>query len=97
MKFMGAIGESVEQHSRRVKVVKVSGGALFELIKTSGPRVLSCHGAPVDARVLRIGYDPIQGCVLLFIEHESFPLCEEGCIPDTLHPMFTAWRRNDVG
>lgn len=63
---------------------------LLDLLKVSKPRVISVSdgGIPADAKVLRMGYDPVKDDVLAYYEHPDFPLSVEGQTVEELHPIF---------
>jgi hypothetical protein len=80
------------QHTRNLKAVKITSEMLFELFKTSDPRVISCNGLPRDAKAVRIGHEASSDTVWAIFEHESFPACEPGRIPEWLYPTYTEYR-----
>lgn len=81
----------MSQHARHVMRVCVSPIWLFNLLKTSRPRVISCEGLPPDAKAIRIAHDPVNNCVWAFYEHPSFPLIEDGAYVPECHPTYTEY------
>jgi len=69
-----------KQPMRRIAFVRITSTFLMDFLKTSDFRCLKCQGVPADAKPYRIAYEPRDGYVMCFYEHESFDPVYEGNI-----------------
>lgn len=60
-------------------------------VKHYGASFVVGNEIPADARFLRMHLDQQRGVLLMFFEHESFPVLEDGTEPVEVTPTLTQW------
>lgn len=77
-------------HARNIAYIRISGTFLYDMFKTSEPRVIAVrNGLPKDAKFLRMEKDPMTGALVAMFEHPSFPEVDDGrIVQKEISPMF---------